>query len=100
MSGHRPWGEIRKSGDEGREERVTGYRNQLDKEMMSIPESDKITARPVWARHQRRHYLSSTLGPPTEEEMHDAILVLSDPDLQADAPDLHLEAFSILVEEH
>jgi len=67
---------------------------------VDIPESDKITPRPVWARHQRRHYLKATLDAPTEEEMHDAILVLSDPDLQTESPDLYLEAFSILVEEH
>jgi hypothetical protein len=67
---------------------------------MSIPVSDSITMRPVWARRQRRHYMLGKLDPPSELEMQDAIRVLADPELQVSAPALHLEAFRILEEEY
>lgn len=60
---------------------------------MSIPISSSITPRPVWNRRQQRHYRpEEQLLPPSAEEMHDAIAVLSDPQMQFEAPDLYLEA--------
>lgn len=60
---------------------------------MGIPISSSITIRPVWRRRQQRHYRTNeTLLPPTPEEMHDAIVVLSDPRNQDEAPALYLEA--------
>lgn len=63
-----------------------------------IPVSDKIRMRPVWRRRQVRHYLHKLPPAPTDAEMHDAVLVLADPENQALAPALHLEAFRILDE--
>lgn len=63
-----------------------------------IPVSDKIRMRPVWRRRQVRHYLHKLPLAPTDAEMHDAVLVLADPENQTLAPALHLEAFRILDE--
>jgi hypothetical protein len=61
----------------------------------TIPTSTSIVMRPVWHRRQRRHYSEDVLGPPTDDEMHDAIMVLSDRQLQKEAPALWLEAETI-----
>lgn len=63
-----------------------------------LPVSDKIVMRPVWRRRQRRHYHLVRLARPTDAEMHDAVLVLADPDNQTFAPALYLEAFRIMDE--
>jgi hypothetical protein len=44
--------------------------------MERLPYTNLINPRPVWARHLRRFELGEQLGPPTEAEKHDAILVL------------------------
>lgn len=66
--------------------------------MTRLPVSDKIRMRPTWRRRQIRHYLHKIPGPPTDAEMHDAVLVLADPENQLLAPALYLEAFRILDE--
>lgn len=65
---------------------------------LAIPISNEIQMRPVWQRRQRRQYMLSTLEPPTEAEMHDAILVLADEDNATFAPALHTEAQRIVDE--
>lgn len=60
--------------------------------MSTIPTSTSIVMRPVWARRQRRHYSDDVLGPPSDAEMHDAIIVLSDTRNWKEAPALWLEA--------
>lgn len=60
-----------------------------------LPVSDRITMRPVWRRRQRRHYMQSELSPPTEKEISDADLVLSDSENETSAPALWLEATMI-----
>jgi hypothetical protein len=67
-------------------------------EAVSIPISSSIRVRPVWRRRQQRFYHQNPLGPPTDEEMHDAILVLADPSSERDAPALWIEAQTILDE--
>lgn len=66
--------------------------------MSEIPVTDKVVMRPVWARRQRRHYMHTPPGPPTDAEMHDAVLVLADASLQIEAPALWLEAEMIHAE--
>lgn len=65
---------------------------------MDLPRTDRLRPRPVWARHLRRSLLNlESLDPPTEEEMHDAIKVLRDPD-NAGVPGLWIEAHNIFLE--
>lgn len=66
--------------------------------MIDAPVSESITMRPVWHRRQVREYLQKIPLAPTDAEMHDAVLVLADPENQILAPALHLEAFRILDE--
>jgi hypothetical protein len=51
-------------------------------EYPEIPETESMRPRPVWARWLRRQGIAEPnglpLSPPTDEEKHDAILVLSD----------------------
>lgn len=57
-----------------------------------------MTPRPVWARHLRRTKLNTEpLAPPTEEEKHDAVLVLQD-ESNAGVPGLWIEAHRIFDE--
>jgi hypothetical protein len=65
---------------------------------VSIPISSSIRVRPVWARRQRRLYHQNPLDPPTDEEKHDAILVLADQSMETDAPAIWIEAQMILDE--
>jgi len=67
--------------------------------MNTIPETSRLPARPVWARHLNR--LGRTLCdyyPPSEEEKADAIRVLEDESNAIWAPELYEEAFRILDE--
>lgn len=65
---------------------------------MSIPETHSIKPRPVWRRRERRTWENTgPLPAPTDEEKHDAILVLSDPTYEA-IPGLWLEAHRIFEE--
>ena len=60
-----------------------------------IPETDKLTRRPVYERYlRRRHHMP--LGAPTEDEKRDAIRVLEQSYLWID--DITEEAFRILDE--
>ena len=63
----------------------------------TLPVSDKITPRPVWARQQRRRR-GEPVGPITEEEKRDAIRVLEEHDEIGTPTALSLEAFRILDE--
>lgn len=63
-----------------------------------LPVSDSIKKRPVWERRQRRIYMQDQLEPPTDEEKHDAILVLADPSYERDAPAVWQEATRIFLE--
>src|SRR5512144_98625 len=60
-----------------------------------IPITGRMTPRPVWARLERR-FNGEELGPPTDEEKHDAILVLQQ-ELRHPRS-LHAEALRIVEE--
>lgn len=63
-----------------------------------IPKTKRLEPRPVWRRHLQRTLQNvNPLAPPTEEEKHDAILVLKDP-LNQMIPELWLEAHRIFEE--
>jgi hypothetical protein len=63
--------------------------------------SDSIRPRPVWARYLRR-INRKQVGPITDAERRDAILILHDAHIQSWAPgghELHTEALRILDED-
>lgn len=65
---------------------------------MDLPATGQLKPRPVWARHTLRTLRNfEALDPPTEEEKHDAIKVLRDPD-NAGVPGLWIEAHRIFEE--
>lgn len=65
---------------------------------MDIPRTQALRPRPVWARHLRRSLLNfEELGAPSEDEKHDAIKVLRDPE-NAGVPGLWIEAHRIFDE--
>lgn len=75
-------------------------------ELAALPETEAIRPRPVWLRWLRRQGIfeddGARLDSPTDDEMHDAILVLRDtgqgrPTVMAGDP-LHVEAQRILDE--
>lgn len=60
---------------------------------MAIPRTNRMEARPVWARVEAR-YQGDELGEPTEEEKADAIRVLADGIMRPFA--LYVEAEEIM----
>lgn len=66
--------------------------------MTEIPKTMRLKPRPVWDRWMRRMWANTgPLAPPTDEEKHDAILILADP-TNAAIPGLWLEAHKIFEE--
>lgn len=60
--------------------------------------TDRMMPRPVWRRHMQRVIQNvNPMPPPTDEEKHDAILVLEDPDNEM-VSGLWLEAHRIVDE--
>lgn len=65
---------------------------------MELPATQALRPRPVWRRHLLRSLLNlQELDPPTEEEKHDAINVLKEPD-NSGVPGLWIEAHRIFDE--
>ena len=63
-----------------------------------LPATQALRPCPVWRRHLLRSLLNlEEPGPPTDEEKHDAIRVLKDPD-NAGVPGLWIEAHRIFME--
>lgn len=62
-----------------------------------LPVSESMPPRPVYARWLRRSSLGE-LSPPTDKELHDAILVLRDTTTVLSADPLHTEAQRIMDE--
>lgn len=83
-------------------EAVEAMRRMMDDGLKSVddlPATERMPARPVWARHERREAMHAMDMRPSDAEIHDAIIVLRDHDPRDETyvgAALHREAQQIM----